>query len=353
MIYRYYFLGFLFLLLDSQTVAEEQQQTMPIASIWKSVPTSTWVYRAASIISPWLPQSLFANRYTNKAKQLFLDDVKNYADQNNYIPNKKKKTLRIMNFNVRMWTTINDKPNFDAVISVIKKLDPDIVILQEVTEWQKTYNAFVMMGYNTKAASCITKDPTFGVAIFAKNCEVKNTAASIFKHQRNPHRELCFVRLDAIINKKTISIYGTHLEVDQKETKELIEDVRAQQLQEILADAQHQNISSTIIAGDFNSVRPEDYQYIVNGINGWELLQRTINFQFKQELQPKVLDLIRQNNFRSSFELLKWQNPHFTNWTGRTVDFIFFSSDWKLPIGSYIYYTDVSDHLPIVVDMQL
>lgn len=328
-----FMIGLLMITLSKSCVALEQQQTM--------LPASLWSYPALSTpIEQW--------------KKLFLDDVRASSVENEFIPVKDRHTLRVMNFNVRMWTTLADEPNAEAVHMLVRKLDPDILIMQEVSEWEKTYNAYTALGYDSMTASCITHDPPFGVAVFAKNCTVTGTYASRFKHQRNPSRELCFVRIDLVVGDKPLAVYGTHLEVELRGTSESVEVVREQQLAEIFADSLSLSHGNIVIAGDFNSIREKDYDYEIQpGVKLWDLLKQRLNAHYNIAIEPRVLNLFQQNHYQSSFELLGWVGPQYTQWAGAVLDFVFFSPTWALPLrGSYIYYTDISDHLPIVVDLQ-
>lgn len=331
----YILLLIIFMIKNTSIVADQQKQTMPIASVWHT--------RAYELMVP-----------VKEIKRLFLEDVKKYQYENDQIPAKNEMTCRVVTFNIRMWTNLSEQSNFENIRSVIKKLAPDIIILQEVNEWGKTYNYFTQLGYSQCAASCITKNPCFGPAIFAKNCEVNYQTGRVFKHQWNSARELSYVRLDIEIKGKHVSIYGTHLEVEQFATQESVEEVRKKQLEEIFDDMQKLSHQNVILAGDFNSVRAQDYYYQVGQINAWDMLQKMYEAILNKPYYPVVLDLVAKNKFRSSFELLDWQGPKFTNWSGNVLDFIFVSPSWNFPVvGSYVYYTDVSDHLPVIVDIKI
>lgn len=316
-------------------MAFEQKQTMPQPSFLLTIADGTF--------------SSF-----DQAKKAFLQDVENNYYENDLIPNKTDSIVRIMTFNVRMWTNLMDQSNFEEIGHLVKKLDPDIVIFQEVMNWQKTYEYYINLGYDAQAVSCITTDPCFGPAIFAKNCIITSSFGSIFKNQSSPQRQLSFVRLDINIRTTKISVYGTHLEVDNFHSKESMEHIRARQLEEIFNDsAQLPPDSVVIIAGDFNSVRKDDYNYFINKHNAWDIITTLYYTQLGKKIALQALNLFAKNNYRSSFELLQWQNPKFTNWFCRALDYIFFSPSAVNVRGSYVYYTPLSDHLPIIVDVKI
>lgn len=283
----------------------------------------------------------------------FLQDTEKHATENKYIPLKKQDMLRVLTFNVCMWHTIKKDPNFKEIGQLINSLDPDIIILQEVVDWERTRDYYVSCGYDPLAPACITKSPPHGPAIFAKNCTVTYIQNSIFNAQMNPQRELSYVRLDADFHGVPLTIYGTHLEVDQIRTGYSNEDIRKQQLQEIIADSTQLAHTNIIIAGDFNTVREKDYRDLKDRSDVWLLVKKayaSVNI----ELEPTALDYLAEERYCTSFELLNWQGPKYTNWASRVLDFIFMSPGWTLPVvGSYVYYTDLSDHLPIIADFKV
>lgn len=308
-----------------------QQQTM--------YPSSGWHY--------------FDKGWLNSIQDLqntFLKDTQKHAVENKYIPAKKKNILRVMTFNICMWHTIHKDPNFNQIGELIKALDPDILILQEVVDWPKTLAFYVSCGFSPLAPMCDTKLPAHTPAIFAKNCTVTYIHGALFKDQMNLQRELSYVRLDADFNGMPLTIYGIHLEVDQIQTGYSNEDIRKKQLEELVADAKNLPHNNVIIAGDFNTVRKQDYEY---SPDAWQLVKKayaSVNIDIK----PQALDYLTEQGYSTSFELLNWHNPKYTNWACRALDFICMSPCWSLPIvGSYVYYTDLSDHLPIIADFQL
>lgn len=320
--------------LTANPILAEQQQAMHPSSGWHC----------------------FEKGWLNSIQNLqstFLDDTRKHAGENIYIPAKEEGILRVITFNICMWHTIHKDPNFQEIGQLINALDPDIIILQEVVDWEKTHAYYVSCGYSPLAPMCDTKQPAHTPAIFAKNCTVTYTHGAVFKDQWNPERELSYVRLDANFQGVPLTIYGLHLEVDQIKTGYSNEDIRTKQLEELVADTAllpHRNV---IIAGDFNTVREQDYHFTIDSIDGWQLVKKayaSVNIA----IEPQALDYLTAQGYHTSFELLNWQNPTYTNWASRALDFIFMSPGWSLPVvGSYVYYTDLSDHLPIIADFKM
>ena len=319
--------------LATNTIAQ-QQQTMRPSSGWHC----------------------FEKGWLNSIQDLqntFLEDTRMHAGENKYIPAKEKNILRVITFNVCMWHTIHKEPNFQEIGQLLKVLDPDIIILQEVVDWEKTHAYYVSCGYSLLAPMCDTKLPAHTPTIFAKNCTVTYIHGAVFEDQWQAQRELSYVRLDADFHGIPLTIYGLHLEVDQIKTGHCNEDIREKQLEELVADAALLPHKNVIIAGDFNTVRKQDYCYTIDHMDVWQLVKKayaSVNI----DMEPHALDYLNAQGYRTSFELLNWHNPKYTNWASRALDFIYMSPGWSLPIvGSYVYYTDLSDHLPIITDFKI
>ena len=324
--------------------------------ICASLATTTVLAEQQQIMHPSSGWHCFEKGWLNSIQDLqsaFLKDTKKHAGENTYVPAKEKNILRVITFNVCMWHTIHKEPNFNEIGQLISTLDPDIIIFQEVVDWPKTHAYYASCGYSELAPMCDTKLPAHTPTIFAKNGTVTYMHGAIFKDQMNPQRELSYVRLDADFHGIPLTIYGLHLEVDQIKTGHCNEDIREKQLEELVADAEQLPHKNVIIAGDFNTVREQDYCYTIDHIDVWQLVKKayaSVNIA----IEPHALGYLAEQGYRTSFELLNWHNPKYTNWASRALDFIFMSPGWSLPIvGSYVYYTDLSDHLPIIADFRM
>lgn len=116
-----------------------------------------------------------------------------------------------------------------------------------------------------------------------------------------------------------LTIYGTHLEVKPAKA-------RLQETQRILAHIQSQSPTNFILAADFNA-----------HYNSQEM---------------KVLT--KSGLMVDSFKVLNWRHPNYTCWAGHSVDFALLSNAiHKDCTSSYVYHSISSDHLPIVVDLDL
>jgi endonuclease/exonuclease/phosphatase family metal-dependent hydrolase len=271
-----------------------------------------------------------------KAITQFIKETNAAAQENAKIPPKDSSLFRIMTYNVHYWKSPDDiQNNLQAMINVIKKLNPDVVILQEVSPHAgfgkgKSFDSSIAMqalqALNFQHfAGCNTLGPShwFGNVIASKTSFTQRNRYA-FKNQFPPktHELRCFVTTNIhLLNKKELSLYGTHLEVGGTD------EIRQKQIEEIINDLHQKNLihKNVIIAADFNATR-----------------------------KSVVIKYLQEQGFKDCFSYLGWQHPFYTNWTGKEIDFIFLSPEWNLPlVGCYVYYDATSDHLPIIMDIQL
>ena len=97
---------------------------------------------------------------------------------------------------------------------------------------------------------------------------------------------------------------------------------------------------------DYNSVRRNDYTE-----DKWIIL--TYMYQkSKLILRIDVTNLLKNASWQISFSKVQKENPKYTGWLGRTIDFLYLSPNWNLPIaGTYIYHNASSDHIPVILDL--
>ena len=314
----------------------EQKQHMPIASIW-----------------------LDTSKYKSNAqykKQLFIQDCKQYATENNKIPVRKEdpSLVRIATYNIHAWKNPYGKKNLDTILDVINTIDADVIILQEAVLDP------ALMNYISTRLNCSLTNKNFCKTIsYKNNTEFGNIIISKLPiHALTSHtyavpqgkETRCFIKAELVLaNQKKLSIYGTHLEVHDKSWNE---SKRVSEIKELLTYTSTDTNENIIIAGDLNAVRKEDYQYKIFGKAMWPLLVRENRLR-GYPTPTKALDTLKANGFIDSFTKTDSSNPRFTVWTGTAVDFIFLSPQWNLPLaGSYIYYNGASDHLPVILDIK-
>ena len=80
------------------------------------------------------------------------------------------------------------------------------------------------------------------------------------------------------------------------------------------------------------------------------------NLRYLLELFPPcvALNYLLEKSWKDSFEVSGFQPPQFTTWSGTRIDFLFLNPVWNLPLkGSYVYYDWASDHIPVIMDIDL
>lgn len=347
--------------------------TQPVAPP-ASIPSMPLQQQGMVPYSLW--QQVSVNPRADKV-QLFKNSVQQGKQSNAAIPTKNNNIFRIMTYNVHYWVVPGGgwqgADNFQAMFDVIQKLNPDVLILQEVRSRggnfvkSATKVQLNKLGYDHVAA-CNTFPREKGKAwfgnIIASKIKPTEIARKNFNRQERPGQEdRCYSQMALTLpNRKQILLYGTHLEVGQNDVKgrqPQSEDIRLAQVKQITESIEFERskkqIDNILIAADFNSVRQQDYDYQLNGQKVWNLIQQENQRVFGFYPTPtKVLDFLTKAGFVDSFSYLNWQGPKFTTWTGTVIDFIFLAPTWNLPLaGSYVYYDAASDHLPIIMDIKL
>ena len=321
------------------------------------------------------------------------------ATENPKIPAKTADICRVATYNVHFWRNPyvkwgkKDKYDFDEIIKVIAKVNPDILILQEVAggimSWKdEFYKIFKGMGYGYIACcstsekgvdadgnlyNCILSKYPFAKPAIKKQFTIN---PDITSKDQNPEQR-CFVGAEIQLpNNKHVSVYGTHLEVRpiimrtaQGEKRELTpENARKAQLEELVEYINANDKNNNIIIGaDFNGFRKQDLQYTIGNKTLWTILQESWsdilkvsdiprNVSSLADLQPSslALDYLAGQGYRDSFAVSGFQPPQFTTWTGTRIDFLFLNSAWNLPLkGSYVFYNWSSDHIPVFMDIRI
>lgn len=310
------------------------------------------------------------------------------ATENAKIPAKTADMCRIVTYNVHFWRNASglwkhgkNEDEFKNIVNVISKIQPDILILQEVggqgsRHWYNEFEStFKNLGY-TDFTHCTTSalDPKESILsnyIVSKYPMKQHMQKLYTLNPSNPQAEhRCFTRASITLpNKKVISVYGTHLEVNPIEQNGkwyTSHTVRQAQLQELLSSIkEHDKVANIIIGADFNAPRKKDLEaHKIGNKSFWNIYQTQWlsilekiygpDLSAHEDQQPYSLDYFEQQGWQDSFEKSGFTPPQFTQWTGTRIDFLFLSPSWNLPLkGSYVYYDWASDHLPVIADIGL
>jgi len=306
----------------------------------------------------------------------FISDCEKHSNQNDLIPLHviNNQTIRIASYNIHFWCKPGVLPfnyatgknrhnlqdiedNFENVLSVIKNINADIICLQEVLMFNPPIikNELKKLGYNyvsffdeadwAGSILCVaiaSKYP-FHKEPFGKTFAIDKTSSA------HPFEKHCFLSATVSLpNNKKITAYTSHFDCfDDSET------IRYEEVKEIIEDCDL-STDNCFICGDFNAVRSRDLQYVVNNQTAWYWLNHDNINRTKNPTQTKALSLLETHEFNDCFSNANIGMPKFSVWNGTMVDFIFLNKHWSFPIsGCYFYYTSVSDHLPVVLDINL
>lgn len=282
----------------------------------------------------------------------FIEDCKKYEHFNCSIPahTKNESSARIATFNVHGWKDPYEKSTLQEIMRVISDINPDVIVLQEALLCDNSIKkAFEALGYAHQSFCRAAQGRcSFGNLILSKYPFAEQPTPKTFAEDKK-HRgeQRCYVKAQIQLpHDKTITLYGTHFDV-----YDATEHRRTKEAEELVADSAQ--LTNCMIALDANAVRQSDYNYTVNNSSVWQMLNANHMQRTGIPAPTKALNIL-ESSFTDSFRKGNQPGPKFTVWTGTTVDFLWLKKEWNLKLkGSYVYYTGVSDHLPVFVDVDL
>lgn len=332
---------------------------------------------------------------------IFVDDCNKLSVENKKITSRRDYTktfgtdvvVRIATYNVHIWAdprfkfqknkalltenirkictdsdqNIRPSTKVTTVFNVIEKLDADILLLQEAAsdnleEFEDYKKILKAMGYEygteffgNMNEGIDTPYGPFGNWILSRYPFVEDPQVVHFEKQAEPtspwkpedrvHRCVIHAKIK-LPNDQIVSIYVTHLDAF-----DVTESTRLEQIKELVELVLHDSTENILLAGDLNSIRPQDYQKFPT------LWESIVADSWKREVPTPtdVLDYLKEKGFVDSFSLLNRLTPGFTTWSGTTIDFLMPQiAQWKLSIiDSGVYFDSASDHIPVFMDIKL
>lgn len=284
--------------------------------------------------------------------------------------------FRVCCFNVHFWTDAYEKPNYQKIIQDILAIDADILLLNEVV-----FGAFQHEGQHINANFAEDLQSVYPKVVF---CNVVPSWFSapygnaMLIHQRVAHlcasdlcaemdeeiftipkprlatnmykgvvETRCFIRLKIL---DQLLIYGVHLDVYDKDDSIRTENIRA-----VMNDASQHDCKHVLILGDFNTLREDDYEAQPDRLS--RIKKNYTNAG--QTWKFNVVNVLRKHGYHDVFQLCpSKQIPPFTAWNMTRVDFIFANEalmeKWQgqSTTTPFVYVTQSSDHLPVVLDFR-
>lgn len=299
---------------------------------------------------------------------LFIQDCARDSVYNEGIPQHmpNQDTLRIMTYNIHCWMDPyfkgfrnhpDKQPVHTEILTVIKKINPDVLVLQEATLDGSKFNpqrkdykevletALTEIGYKYLVWQPLK--PTKGPYIFGNLIASKLPLTSnmhIYTIDEKNEEQRGYIN----VNVAGISLYGTHLDVWDETERSRMSEMRE------LLDSMDKDVNpNVLLLGDLNAVRQQDHNYDVNGITAWDLLVADDRARLKFDTPTGTLAMLT-NGYTDCFTLSNRPAPKYTVWSGKVVDFIMLKKSWQLPIaGCYPYYDGTSDHIPLIIDVKI
>ena len=244
-----------------------------------------------------------------------------------------------------------EEKRINAAAEVLKKLDSDIIILQEVRDYAACEKLAEKIGQKYQVLVCSAFKSGFGgvlglqqVAIISKY-PAQSCWAEDWKSfgKVDPPRGFVFAHIK--IDNREIAVYGVHLKSNLVMRGDRFREGQLNLLKRELASEQviahcsqigkvlGVNFDATIVAGDFNTNRDQ--------------------IEFASE---RTLQIFEENGFTSGFENISLNervtHPSKGKYPDATFDYIFIKEQFKNLYKPTIANSDVSDHLPVSVIMR-
>lgn len=267
--------------------------------------------------------------------QLFIDFQNDVNASSKPFIQKTNKNIRFLTFNVHMWKNFNNKLKYVEILEVIKESNADMVGLQEAMLFDKKIaqvykKDFEKLGYQHQ----IVSNEKHGINMLFSKFPILNH--KVIKLKQDPIQKLNRYAIVSIVDVGfPINLVVTHLDVYDES-----EQTRLDQIQSIINELQKSTIQQTIIMGDFNCLRRNDYSP-----EDWN---RITSHDLKRNVISKTLvtDYIEQHHFTTNV-------LDMSVWAMRRVDYIYTKNLNKSIIHCSTYPTDVSDHYPVYMDISI
>lgn len=296
--------------------------------------------------------------------------------------------LRVLTWNINFLSgpdSVSLRPiDPDSVADVIAQAGADVLCLQETlatippsyADFFKKYDMsdlpermarfearLLAHGYSTSLRSSALSGAMPTMIATSLPHVIQNETLDLATHQSEANgmevpRSAAYLEL-AIAPATSVGVYCTHL---NHQNHSLGQGQRHAEATTLLSHASARKADSnrlfTLIAADFNQSRQQDY-----ATSEWDVISKGLG-TVKQPLDDGVAGLLSAAGWRCCYDLHpevtnygNRSSPAFTHWTGTTVDYVYLldessaspSSQVKV-LGSYVIFSDLSDHLPVITD---
>lgn len=261
------------------------------------------------------------------------------------VQDKGNKSCRIMTYNVHGFRDLNDKNKYSEIIATIKAINPDILILEEIrlypfadlcTKSQLRSDLIKLELYFSGFSECGINGVFSRFPFTAKEIDLGRDS---IRHVSRNALVCTFTKNDILSD--NLIVVGTHLDVFDESGKQRISQIK--KIMNMLSDELTDEVNTKIIvAGDFNSLRKNDYTE-----KEWKYLTE-LDKKRKIITIQDVAPIIENAGFIESSS--QCQTPiKMSVWAGRRVDYIFGKNVNFIQTSTYT--VTYSDHYPVYADI--
>ena len=299
-------------------------------------------------------QQTISDKYTR-----YIHDCIMLSVFNDLIPkHDRSKTLRVMSYNVNKWLTGWGESNIDLVFDSIKKVNPDIVCLQEMYFDYKDQDSWLLkkfnnMGYGYGGVDTFGfqsnhgKD-TCGTIIFSKYPITRPLMRVFEKPGRGDDNDrrntrYSFAGANIIYNKKPLCIINTKLD-------SVYHVNRVSEVKEITGFIDEKKIENVFVCGDFG----EPYKQPKYSTTEWDVIQKESE-RLGTKMTTYVEDGFNKAGFKNGLEQSDTKLV-FTHWSGTVNDLGLTKEPKKGDITIdkiYHYFSPASGHIPVIFDLSI
>lgn len=256
--------------------------------------------------------------------------------------------IKIMTYNVQYWEDVNYTKTYSKILGLLDEIDADVIGLQEVIIPCKKINNVYNTGnkYIDDLFNNLGKKYLIYTHCISKyKCPKKTMYGNVFLVKKHinviGHQN---IKLPAKVSRgaiiiiieyycKKIYLVNTHLDVFDHSGKTRQKQITL--ILDILKSLDQNN--KIIIMGDFNCCQEKDYN---SNEKNWLEKNSVSSVDFDS------IKIFENNNYIDYFEGCK-----YSVWSGRRVDYIFGKNISKY--DKYIYYTTLSDHVPLIFNFYI
>jgi endonuclease/exonuclease/phosphatase family metal-dependent hydrolase len=254
--------------------------------------------------------------------------------------------VRFCTFNVHAWCDASGRRRVDETIEVLARARADVVVLNEVLSHDDQALGLV--------AAALDMQSTFAPAAWGGNAVLTRAgpigARRLVLHAADGEaRSAVLVEVASPIG--PLVVIGTHLD----HRREAVRVRQVELLLEAVADVQ----APHVIAGDFNAMRTSDYPPEV--LAAIAARRRRSAYELPSDDVVHRLDAAGYVDAVRLAHAVDPQRPlpsssRSTCWAGTRVDYVWLDRALAARVRgatAEVVQTDVSDHLPVVVEVQL